>query len=74
MRCVEKTQRTSTQGYGEPKPVDTEEVRLVPVTGEENKEWSRWTPSGEVKMQITNPEALNQFTVGADYFVDFTPA
>ena len=38
-----------------------------------NKSWSKWTPSGEVVMQITNPEASKQFVIGKDYFLDFTP-
>lgn len=73
MRCVEKTQRTSASNYGDPKPVDTEEIVLRPCTGPGNEEWSKWTPSGEVKMTITNPAAVEQFVVGEDYFVDFTP-
>ena len=38
-----------------------------------NKSWSKWTPSGTLELTITNPEAFNQFAVGQDYFVDFTP-
>jgi hypothetical protein len=74
-RCTEKTSRSSASGYGEkPQPVDTEEVTLVAVMGDENKEWSKWTPSGSLKMQINNPAALAAFEVGKDYFLDFTPA
>lgn len=73
-RCVEKTSRTSSSGYGDPKPVDTEEVKFQAVMGDENKEWSKWTPSGSLSMSITNPAALEQFVVGKDYFLDFTPA
>jgi hypothetical protein len=54
------------------------EVQLQPVfSGKDenaNKSWSKWTPSGQVQMQITNPEASGQFEVGKPYFVDFTPA
>ncbi|MFD1328301.1 hypothetical protein [Mycoplana ramosa] len=52
------------------------EVRLIPVygNGEANKQWSKWTPSGELKMLITNPSAVDQFELGKEYFVDFTPA
>jgi hypothetical protein len=74
MRCVRKASITTTQGYGPPKPVDVEEVEFVPVSGPENAEWSRWTPSGSVKMQITNPAVVGAFEVGKDYFVDFTPS
>lgn len=51
------------------------EVRLTPVYGgsEENKSWSRYTPSGEIKMSITNPDAIAKFELGKEYYVDFTP-
>lgn len=38
-----------------------------------NYSWSKWTPSGELRMSITNPDAFNQFELGAEYFLDFTP-
>jgi hypothetical protein len=52
------------------------EVRLAAVygTGKENETWSKWTPSGEIKMMITNPAAIEKFELGKEYFVDFTSA
>jgi hypothetical protein len=52
------------------------EIRLVPVWEQDgpNRQWSKATPSGELKMLITNPAAVDQFELGKDYFVDFTPA
>lgn len=52
------------------------EVFLIPVYGDgkENESWSKATPSGDLRMQITNPEALAQFSVGKEYFLDFTEA
>jgi hypothetical protein len=73
-RCIEKTQRTSTSNYGEAKPVDSEEVRFLPVAGPGNEAWSKWTPGGEIRMSINNPSAVAAFEVGKDYFVDFTAA
>jgi hypothetical protein len=53
-------------------------VVLQPVFGgkndEANREWSKWTPSGEVRLCITNPDAYRQFKLGQAYFLDFTPA
>jgi hypothetical protein len=51
------------------------EVVLNPVygNGEENKQWSKWTPSGELKMTITNPSAYDQFKVNGEYYLDITP-
>lgn len=39
-----------------------------------NKSWSKWTPSGELSMYVTNQAAIDQFTLGAYYFLDITPA
>jgi hypothetical protein len=55
-------------------PHETSEVTMNAVSGEANKTWSKWTPGGTLKMQINNPEALNQFKIGEFYFLDFSPA
>lgn len=41
--------------------------------GKANREWSKYTPSGEVKMFITNPAAIENFDLGKEYYLDFTP-
>jgi hypothetical protein len=53
-----------------------EEVSMQPVygTSDENKQWSKFTPSGELKMNITAEGAVGQFELGKEYFIDFTPA
>lgn len=52
------------------------EIILHPVTSnpptEENLVFWKATPAGRIELQITNPEASAQFTVGSDYYVDFT--
>lgn len=73
MRVTRKTASTENSSYGPPAPVARETVELQPVAGPGNEEWSKWTPSGKVEMQITNVDALAKFEVGKDYFVDFTP-
>ncbi len=53
------------------------EFRFVAVnsaTGKENESWSRYTPSGELKMAVTNPAAIEQFEIGKSYYLDITPA
>lgn len=52
------------------------EVTLAAVwnDGKGNESWSKATPSGQIKMAITNPDAANAFELGKFYFVDFTPA
>lgn len=47
------------------------EVVLSPVFGDENADWSKYTPQGEIKMMISNPKAIEQFELGGEYFVDF---
>lgn len=41
--------------------------------GEANKEWSKWTPSGSLTMQISNPDACGKLEVGKEYYLDITP-
>lgn len=42
--------------------------------GEDNKEWSRYTPSGSITMGVLNDAALAEFVPGEEFYVDFTPA
>lgn len=60
-----------------------EEVVMRPVSGteqygpngeSENNTFARYTPSGEIKLSITNPNLHGQFSVGQEFYVDFTPA
>lgn len=48
-------------------------VNLRAAYGPGNEAWSKWTPSGELRMHVTNPEAAAQFKVGRSYYVDFMP-
>lgn len=36
-----------------------------------NKEWSKYTPSGELKMMVTNPAAIEQFSPGDVFSLTF---
>lgn len=51
-------------------------IKLVPVVGgsEENKKFFRWTPFGKIEIGTLNPEAWKQFPLGAEIYVDFSPA
>lgn len=42
--------------------------------GKGNEDWSKYTPSGDIVMLITNPAASDFFTLGKQVFVDFTAA
>jgi hypothetical protein len=38
---------------------------------EGNGDWSKYTPTGELSMTITNPGAIEQFEVGGVYSLTF---
>lgn len=40
----------------------------------EDQRFATATPSGRFEMQVDNPAALAQLTLGEYYYVDFTPA
>lgn len=63
----------STVGYNTAQK-ELSHVTLNPVTDDANKSWSKWTPTGQLEMQINNPAALEQFKLGQCYFLDFTEA
>jgi hypothetical protein len=66
-KCVEAKPTEGFPGCGQ--------VRLEAVTsGEENAEWSKWTPSGDLSLGVMNLDAFKQFEVGKSYFLDFSPA
>lgn len=41
--------------------------------GDENHQWSKWTPSANFEIYINNPEAMNKLSSGHEFYVDFTP-
>jgi len=52
-------------------------VILVPVTNgsEENKTFWKYTPSGKLEMWMNEGvEAAGMFTIGQEYYIDFSPA
>jgi hypothetical protein len=47
---------------------------VVGVAGDENHTWSKYTPSGELRMVITNPGVGEDIAPGAEFYLDLTPA
>ena len=41
---------------------------------DENNSYAKWSPSADLKIQIANPDLWGVFTVGDEYYVDFTKA
>ena len=54
----------------------TANIELVPVIGgsAENEQFFKWTPWGSIKIGTINAQAAEQFKLGAEFYVDFTPA
>lgn len=75
MRVTGRHESTGVTGKG---LVEQVTVTLQAVYGGDddkaNAEWSRWTPSGELRLTITNPAAYEQFKLGKAYFVDLALA
>lgn len=42
--------------------------------GSENKIFWEYTPSGSLQLGTVNQEAWEQFEIGKEYYLDFTPA
>lgn len=51
-------------------------VNLGAVTtgSAENESWSKYTPSGQLQMVISNPAAFEQFEQGKEYYIEIQPA
>ena len=59
-------------------PIETVRVTLQPVYGagedDANAQWSKWTPSGQLQLTVTNPVIFPMLVVGRLFFVDFIAA
>jgi len=51
------------------------DVSLSPdyTASAEDNQFSRYTPSGQLKMRVSNPELSGFFVPGKSYYMDFTP-
>ena len=49
-------------------------LSVVVGDGEENKKFFYFTPFGEINIGTVNIEALKEFEIGKEYYVDFTKA
>lgn len=61
----------------------TERLAMNPVTGKaafppsgesEDSTYARWTPTGSLSLDITNPNLHGKFALGDKFYVDFTKA
>lgn len=55
--------------------ISQERVKLTAVYAQsgENAEWSKWTPSANFEISISNPRAFGKLSSGHEFFVVFIP-
>lgn len=41
---------------------------------DENNTFAKFSPSGETRIQVMNPNLIGKFEVGEEYYLDFTKA
>ena len=65
----------STGANGERTHVSTTiSLHAVYTGSDENKQFWKLTPSGQIGLSVVSPEVAERFTPGAEFYVDFTPA
>lgn len=62
------------KGEMERQELRTVKLQAVYDGSPENKEFFKWTPSGQISLGVLNPEAWKQLELGKEYYVDFSPA
>lgn len=71
LKMVVNTVKRCASDTGE---IQSEEITLSAVysdkEGAPNKQWSKWTPCGNLSFTVTNPAALGKVLPGQFYFVD----
>lgn len=53
-----------------------EVIKLNAISGgltEEDKGFSKYTPSGDLQFNVNNPEVVGHFKPGTFYYLDLTP-
>ena len=79
--CLYQRTKDQTKSYSaeNTEKVEMRTVVLSPVHGNgdpnhENAKFWNATPSGRLELGTINPEAWEQFELGKEYYIDFTPA
>tara|TARA_R100001143_G_scaffold63314_1_gene69676 strand:- start:3370 stop:3636 length:267 start_codon:yes stop_codon:yes gene_type:complete len=74
-RVATTKQNPTTKEY---EPSEVVSIRMTPVYSDDPKSENRrfWeaSPSGALELCCANPAAVEQFKLGGEYYLDFTPA
>jgi hypothetical protein len=77
VRAKFKVDSIERQQWGVGQEVHTIKMSPVYKTSDPNDENSKFwkaSPSGSIQLGCANPEAVKQFELGQEYYIDFTPA
>jgi hypothetical protein len=76
VRAKFKVTSTTQRKHWDTQKGNIHEIQLEPVVGgsPENEKFYAATPHGAISLQTLNHEAGSQFVLGAEYYIDFTPA
>lgn len=84
MRAKVRVSNVESLNYGTDGAKSQENLTFNPVAksdgpypadgSDENNTFAKWSPAGEFKLTVTNPALFDKFTVGQQFYVDFTEA
>lgn len=74
LKMVVNTVKRSADQSGD---TQAEEITMSAVysdkEGSANKQWSKWTPCGQMSFTVNNPAAFGKVLPGQFYYVDLIP-
>lgn len=75
VRAKFKVQSITRQQHWDVLKGEIQTIKLTPVTSgsAENASFYAATPSGTIELGTVNGEAAQKFTLGGEFYVDFTP-
>lgn len=65
---------TTSKAWNGPGTMGTVHLNPVSSGSDENKKFYEATPGGKIELGTINAEALKQFNIGDEFYIDFTPA
>lgn len=70
LRAKFRANSVKLSDYGQGSKSEEVSLGAVYANSPENKEWAASTPSGQLAMTISNPNAFGQIVAGREYFID----
>ena len=76
VRAKFKVNSITRQQHWDASKGEIQTIKLAPVSSgsDENKSFYASTPTGTIELGTVNADAAQQFVLGGEFYVDFTPA